>query len=72
MWGALLVHGAWYGPIYTEADGKPLPHLDGCLVVPEGTVFLASQTPKSLDSRYFGPVPMTQLRATAHPVWVWQ
>ena len=70
--GALVVQGAAYGPIYTEVGGKALPHLDGCLVVPEGTVFLASQTPRSLDSRYFGPVPTAQLRATARPVLTWR
>src|SRR5262245_29917373 len=41
--GVLFIHGEAYGPIYTEADGKPLPHLDGCQVVPEGTVFLRSE-----------------------------
>jgi type IV secretory pathway protease TraF len=70
--GALFIHGEAYGPIYTEADGKPLPHLDGCQVVPEGTVFLASTQPKSLDGRYFGMTPITTLTAQAVPLWTWR
>ena len=70
--GALFIHGEAYGPIYTEADGKPLPHLDGCQVVPEGTVFLASTQPKSLDGRYFGMTPIPTLTAQAVPLWTWR
>ena len=70
--GELFVHGEAYGPIYTEADGKPLPYLDGCQMVPQGTVFLASQAPKSLDSRYFNAVPLTAIAATAVPLWTWR
>jgi conjugative transfer signal peptidase TraF len=70
--GALFVQGTWFGPIYTEADGKPLPHFDGCQVVPAGTVFLASTQPKSLDGRYFGMTPLTTLTAQAVPLWIWR
>src|SRR5262249_57864726 len=70
--GELFVQGQAYGPIYTEAAGKPLPHLDGCQVVPEGTVFLASTQPKSLDGRYFGMTPITTLTAQAVPLWTWR
>ena len=57
---------------HTEAEGKPLPYLDGCQMVPQGTVFLASQAPKSLDSRYFNAVPLTAIAATAVPLWTWR
>jgi type IV secretory pathway protease TraF len=70
--GELFVHGEAYSPIYTEAEGKPLPYLDGCQMVPQGTVFLASQAPKSLDSRYFNAVPLTAIAATAVPLWTWR
>ena len=70
--GALFIHGEAYGPIYTEAEGKPLPQLDGCHVVPEEAVFLASTQPKSLDGRYFGMTPMADLTAQAVPLWVWR
>ena len=67
--GELFVQGEWFGPIYTEADGKPLPHLEGCQVVPQGAVFLASTQPKSLDGRYFGVTPIADLRARAVSLW---
>jgi type IV secretory pathway protease TraF len=70
--GALFIHGEAYGPIYTEADGTPLPHLDGCQVVPQGAVFLASTQPKSLDGRYFGVTPIADLTARAVALWTWR
>jgi type IV secretory pathway protease TraF len=61
-----------YGPIYREAEGKPLPHLEGCQVVPEGAVFLASKEPRSLDGRYFGVTWVHDLTAQAVPLWTWR
>jgi conjugative transfer signal peptidase TraF len=44
-----------------DAGGRPLPHLaTGCRPVPGGEVWIAAPHPRSLDSRYFGPI------ATAH------
>jgi conjugative transfer signal peptidase TraF len=70
--GTLVIHGVSYGPIYPEAEGRPLPHLDGCQVVPDGTVFLASHAPRSLDSRYFSFVAISTLTAHAVPLWTWR
>ena len=62
-----------YGPVYLEAHGRPLPHLDpGCQPVPAGMVFLASQAPKSLDGRYFGMTPVARLTAAATPLLTWR
>ena len=69
----LWILGRNYGRVYTQANGQPLPHLqEGCYVVAEGQVFLASQAAKSLDSRYFGPVAIADLMAEAFPVWTWR
>ena len=68
----LWVAGQWYGPVYQEAHGLPLPQIAGCLVVQPGAVFLASTAPKSNDSRYFGPVSLSVIRAIATPLWTWQ
>lgn len=70
--GLLLIAGVSYGPIYAEAARKALPHLDGCHVVPEGHVFLASAHPHSLDGRYFGMTPIATLTAQAVPLWTWR
>ena len=70
--GALWVAGASYGPVYTEAHGQRLPHLEGCQVVPEGAVLLASAVPKSLDGRYFGLTRIAEVTARAVPLWTWR
>lgn len=66
----LWVRGAWYGPVVETAGGQPVPHLEGCVMVGEGEVFVASREPRSFDSRYYGPVPTPTVQARATPVWV--
>jgi type IV secretory pathway protease TraF len=71
--GWLRVVGTWYGPVLTEAHRKPLPQCwTGCRTIAEGEVFLASQEPRSIDSRYFGPVPVAMLTAQALPLFTWR
>jgi conjugative transfer signal peptidase TraF len=49
--------------------GRPLPRpFPFCGVVPPGVVFVAGHGPSSLDSRYFGPVPLSTL-TVAVPLW---
>ena len=67
----LYVNDVDHGPIHLDVHGKALPHLQGCQVVPEQHVFLASTQPYSLDSRYFGPVRVTDLTAQALPLLTW-
>jgi type IV secretory pathway protease TraF len=68
----LTIGGEAYGWVYIEAGGYRLPHITGCLTVGEGEVFVASKTYRSLDSRYFGPVKIADLVASATPVLVWR
>ena len=68
----LWVAGTSYGPVYEEAHGKRLPHLEGCQTVPEAQVFLASKAPRSMDGRYFGLTRIADLTARAVPVWTWR
>jgi type IV secretory pathway protease TraF len=60
-----------YGPVYQEHHGEPLPVAWGCHVVQDGEIFVASHEPRSLDSRYFGPVSLAQAHRVV-PVWTWQ
>jgi type IV secretory pathway protease TraF len=70
--GRLFINGEDYGPILRTAHGTPLPHLlQGCFVVQDGEVFLASHVSKSLDSRYFSCVRISDLTAHAIPVLTW-
>lgn len=69
----LVVNGADYGVVYQDAHGLRLPQMaEGCMVVPERQVFLASPTPKSLDGRYLGMTPVAALTAQAVPLWTWR
>jgi type IV secretory pathway protease TraF len=58
--------------VLEAAYGHALPHIVGCQVVQDGEVFLASAVPKSLDSRYDGPVKVQALTAHALPLWTWR
>ena len=45
-----------------DSLGRALPSLSGCYVIPEGHVFLVSTDVRSsFDSRYFGPVPVSNI-----------
>jgi type IV secretory pathway protease TraF len=68
----LWIAGQWYGPILAAARGKALPQLRGCVELRPGQVFLASQTPRTLDGRYFGVVAVQDLTAQAMPLWTWR
>jgi type IV secretory pathway protease TraF len=48
--------------------GRPLAPYPFCSTVPPGTVFLIAHGASSLDSRYFGPVPFSDL-TPAVPLW---
>jgi type IV secretory pathway protease TraF len=70
----LVIDHRDYGPVYEAWRGDPLPSAiaaDTCATVPPGHVFLATTAPSSLDSRYYGPVAIEQIAATATPLWTW-
>jgi conjugative transfer signal peptidase TraF len=54
-----------------DSRGRPLsPFSNSDLEVPADSVFLLStHSPRSWDSRYFGPVPLGSVRARAIPLW---
>ena len=56
----------------TDSAGRPLyPVPAGRYPVAPGEMWLLSgHTPRSFDSRYFGPVPVRNVLGLAHPVWV--
>ncbi|HEX3905176.1 MAG TPA: S26 family signal peptidase [Polyangia bacterium] len=51
-----------------DSLGRPLPAFGFCGPVPAGTAFVATPVASSLDSRYFGPVPISAL-TVASPLW---
>jgi conjugative transfer signal peptidase TraF len=50
--------------------GRPLPVWQGCHRIAEGEVFLMNiGRPDSLDSRYFGALPVATIVGRAEPLW---
>ena len=65
--GSLLRNSA---PLRVDIKGRPLPAWRfGKYVVAPGTVWVASSyNPRSFDSRYFGPVPISAIRDYVLPL----
>jgi conjugative transfer signal peptidase TraF len=56
-----------------DRRGRPLPVWRGCQVVRDGEVFLMNwDEPASLDSRYFGPLPLAVVIGRAVPLWTFE
>jgi conjugative transfer signal peptidase TraF len=67
------VGGVGYGPLAHTVHGQPLPTIEqGCQVVQDGRIFLASPMPRSMDSRYFGTVAEAAVTAVATPLATWR
>ena len=68
--GRYVAAGVDLGPIATaDSAGRPLPSpFPFCDTVPPGAAFVAGHGPSSLDSRYFGPVPLSTLTVVV-PLW---
>jgi conjugative transfer signal peptidase TraF len=69
--GGLLLRSA---PLAQDAAGRPLTAVPaGIYRVPPGYVWMiSSYSPRSFDSRYFGPLPVAQLRGRVLPLWLWR
>ncbi|WP_130732740.1 S26 family signal peptidase [Komagataeibacter xylinus] len=51
--------------------GRPLPVWQGCQYLAAGQVFVMNPVePRSLDSRYFGALPLSTVIGRATPVWL--
>jgi len=50
--------------------GRPLPSWHGCRVLREREVFVLNAPADSLDSRYFGAVPIASVIGRAVPLWL--
>ena len=56
-----------------DRRGRALPVWQGCRVIAAGEVFLMNwDEPASLDSRYFGPIPLSAILGRAEPLWTFE
>lgn len=52
--------------------GRPLVGIEGCRRLTSSEVFLLNrEAPRSLDGRYFGPLPRQAVVGRLHPLWIW-
>lgn len=59
-------------PQQADSGGNPLtPWPAGEWSVPPGYVWVASESPRGWDSRYFGPLPAAAIRAWVRPALIW-
>jgi conjugative transfer signal peptidase TraF len=67
----VFINGQYFGPLQQQdTQGLQLPAIKGIFELGEGEFFLAARSPRSFDSRYFGPVQRCQIRAVAAPLAV--
>jgi conjugative transfer signal peptidase TraF len=56
-----------------DRRGRLLPAWQGCRTLPHGEIFLMNwDEPASLDSRYFGPLPISAIVGRAIPLWTFE
>jgi conjugative transfer signal peptidase TraF len=68
--GSFQVNGTTIGPVFPkDREGRPLPSLSFCGPVEAGQFWVGSTYPRSFDSRYFGPVARSDLRARLEERW---
>lgn len=54
-----------------DSRGRPMPQWRGCRRLQSGELFLLNPSiPDSLDSRYFGPLPVAQMIGEARPLFL--
>ena len=64
-----------FGEVLTDTQGRAVPSAippGACTMIQPGFVWLGSDRPRSMDSRYYGPIAITQLRYVATPLWTWE
>ncbi|MFT8809424.1 S26 family signal peptidase [Gluconobacter sp.] len=59
------------GALASDHRGRPLPVWQGChRLLPDEIFVMNPAEPRSLDGRYFGPLPAVSVIGRAIPVWI--
>jgi conjugative transfer signal peptidase TraF len=60
-------------PLPTDLAGRPMPvfRLTERRLSRDEVLVMSDYSPISFDSRYFGPIPRTQIQSVVRPVWTW-
>ncbi|MBV0888861.1 S26 family signal peptidase [Komagataeibacter oboediens] len=70
--GSITIDGKSVGEaLTTDHRGRPLPVWQGCHRLIRSEIFVMNPAePRSLDGRYFGPLPASTVIGRAIPMWV--
>lgn len=55
-----------------DQRGRALAPFQECRRLVAGEIMLVNPQPDSLDSRYFGPLPLAGVVGRARPLWTWE
>ena len=55
--------------LWRDSLGRALPVWSGCIDLKPDQIFLITNPPTSFDSRYFGPVPTSNVIERIAPLW---
>ncbi len=70
--GRWSIEGQDMGPVFeSDTRGRPLGHPTGCHLLSNDEFLVATELPRSFDSRYFGPVERRALIGTLEDAWTW-
>jgi conjugative transfer signal peptidase TraF len=66
------INGAIVGPVFAaDSAGRALPKIRGCFKVGAGFFLpLSTLISRSFDGRYLGEEPLSEIRGTANPLWI--
>lgn len=68
--GAIVINGEIAAPrLEVDREGRPMPRWDECRTLTGDEIFLLLTPADSFDSRYFGPIPRTQITGRLVPLW---
>jgi len=68
--GAIIINGKIVArQIEADRKGRPMPRWNECRALVDDEFFLLLKPADSFDSRYFGPVPRTQITGRLAPLW---
>jgi type IV secretory pathway protease TraF len=70
----IIVDGIEMGAAHErDRRGRLLPAWQGCRTIHQAEVFLMNwDEPASIDSRYFGPLPLSVIVGRAVPLWTFE
>ncbi len=69
----VYVNGVYFGPVKQhDKQGLPLPVINSKFTLQKDQYFAACRSVNSFDSRYFGPVPKSEIKGVVEPFLIFK